>query len=165
MLRQATVEDISNSRVTKRHGRIIVVTRYYPRFLKKPLITEYEGNLAPTKELLTEFKDAEREIGDHNAAFEQVDYEAKFTLNDEGLARLEELSIAAQAEEIYFVCHCAMGQKCHREILMRMAAEFYSAPVARTYFDYKKLLSRGLGALRKSERKKKSSQVEDQVEE
>ena len=60
MIKQATVEDIANLRVTKRYGLIVVCTRYYPRFLKRKLVDEYFRVLAPTKELLTEFKSAKK---------------------------------------------------------------------------------------------------------
>lgn len=52
MLKQARVEDISKNRITKSHDHIVVVTHYYPRFLKRKLIDKYIKELAPTRELL-----------------------------------------------------------------------------------------------------------------
>jgi uncharacterized protein YeaO (DUF488 family) len=129
--------------VTKRHGRIYVVTRYYPRFLKKNLIDAYYGVLAPTKELLAEFKEREDAMdGDHDGAFEAVDYESKFTLPEEGLARLREIAAESEQTTVYFVCHCAIGQYCHREILMLLAHELFGAKIATLTHPYEKFRER-----------------------
>jgi uncharacterized protein YeaO (DUF488 family) len=136
MLKQATVEDISNMRVTKRHGKVVVTTRYYPRFLKRKLVDDYKGVLAPTKALLTEFKAKEEEVGDHDKAFEDVDYESKFTLDEAGEAELRDLSDLARTQDVYLVCHCRLGQRCHRDILLMIAKEKFDAPVGRIYLEY-----------------------------
>jgi uncharacterized protein YeaO (DUF488 family) len=136
LIKQATVEEISNLRVTKRHGLIVVVTRYYPRFLKRKLINEYDGVLAPSRELLREFKNREEELGgDHDRAFEDVSYESKFNLSEEGFARLREYAALASSQDVYFVCHCRLGQRCHRELLLMLAASM-GAPVGRVYLPY-----------------------------
>ena len=142
MIKQARVEDISNRRITRVHGRIIVVTHYYPRFLKSQLIDEYFKSLAPSRELLTEFKEAEEKLGDSNLAFEQIDYENKFWLSENGFAELQSLAIEAQTKTIYFVCHCPIGQRCHREILMVIANELYGAPVGKLHFPWEKFRAR-----------------------
>jgi uncharacterized protein YeaO (DUF488 family) len=136
LIKQATVEDISNSRITKRHGRIVVVTRYYPRFLKRKLVDDYEGVLAPSKALLTEFKKREDEMGDdHDGAFEDISYESKFELSESGIAKLREYAALAATQDVYFVCHCRLGQRCHRELLLLMAKQM-GAPVGRVYMEY-----------------------------
>lgn len=142
MLKQATVEDISNRRITKIHGRIVVVTHYYPRFLKRNLIDDYARELAPTRELLTEFKEAERASGDHDGAFAVIDYESKFNLSKAGYDTLEKLARESAARPVYLVCHCTIGQCCHREILMLIARERYGAPVARIHKSYDTFLKR-----------------------
>jgi len=143
MIRQASVEDISNERVTKRHGRVVVVTRYYPRFLKKKLIDDYFVVLAPPKELLREFKDKEEKMdADHDGAFEAMHYESKFTLSEEGLAVLQELAEESKKRPIYLVCHCKLGQYCHREILMLAARELFGASIAKVHHPYLTILKR-----------------------
>ena len=139
MIKQATVEDVSNSRITKRHGRIVVTTRYYPRFLKRKLVDDYEGVLAPTKALLTEFKAREEELGElekaHDQAFEDVVYESKFNLSEAGFAKLREYVALSSHQDVYFVCHCKLGQRCHRELLL-MIAKTMGAAVGRIYLKY-----------------------------
>lgn len=136
MLKQATVEDISNNRITKRHGRIIVTTRYYPRFLKKKFVDEYLPILAPTKELLAQFKDLEAELADHDRAFEEVEYEHLFTLDEGARDVLKTLSDLSREQDVYLVCHCKLGQRCHREIVMVLARALFDAPVGRVYHAY-----------------------------
>lgn len=136
MLKQARVEDISKNRVTKLHGHIVVVTHYYPRFLKRKLIDEYIKELAPSRELLTEFKDIEKSAGDHNQGFEAMNYQSKFTLSESGLAELARLSSLAMTKDVYLICHCAVGQCCHRELLMMIAKEQFGASVSRIYQSY-----------------------------
>jgi uncharacterized protein YeaO (DUF488 family) len=143
MIRQATVEDISNERVTKRHGRVVVVTRYYPRYLKKKLIDDYFAVLAPPKPLLHEFKEREVQMNaDHDGAFEAIDYESKFTLSEAGLALLQEISAESARRPVYFVCHCKLGQRCHREILMLAARELFGATIGKVYLEYPVILER-----------------------
>lgn len=136
MLKQATVEDVAHRRITKLHGKIVVVTQYYPRFLKRNLIHDYVRALAPTRALLTEFKASEKAQGDHDLGFESVDYESKFSLDQAGLAALRELSEAARSGDVYLVCHCRLGQRCHRELLLIAAHTLFHAPVARVYLEY-----------------------------
>lgn len=141
MFKQATVEDVANKRITRLHGRIVVTTHYYPRFLKSNLIHDYMKSLAPTRDLLTEFKEAEDRVG-HDEAFLAVDYENRFWLSDEGLTDLQALAIEALDKTIYLVCHCPVGQKCHRELLMVMAEKLFGAPIGRLSFDWKTFRSR-----------------------
>ncbi len=142
MFKQATVEDVSNSRITKRHGHVAVVTRYYPRYLKKTLHDEYIGELAPTKALLEEFKAKEDETRDHDKAFDDVAYEEKFTLSQEGLEQLKRLAEIASTKTVYLVCHCKIGQRCHREVLMVIAEALYGAKIGKLHFSWKTIRDR-----------------------
>lgn len=136
MLKQARVEDISKNRITKLHGHIVVVTHYYPRFLKRKLLDEYVKDLAPTKELLTEFKATEKAEGDHDQSFETMNYESKFTLSEFGLSELARLSTLSKDKDVYLVCHCTVGQRCHRELLLMIAKEKFGAPIAKVHQQY-----------------------------
>lgn len=142
MLRAATVEDISKRRITKTHGGIYVVTRFYPRFLKSQMIDAYYGSLAPTKELLKEFKDKEEELGHHDQAFEAIDYESKFTLPKEAVAVLGELAAASHDKHIHLVCHCDLKQYCHRELLFLIAEEHFGAKIPKLSHGYEKFRKR-----------------------
>lgn len=136
MIRQASIEQIANRGINKFHGHIVVVTRYYPRFLKKNLMHEYRSELAPTKGLLKEFKAAEKECGNHDEGFIQVDYENKFELDESGLHSLKELSDLSAEKTVYLVCHCKVGQYCHRELLLLMAEKLFGAKISKVSFPY-----------------------------
>jgi uncharacterized protein YeaO (DUF488 family) len=140
MLHQATVTDIKNKRVTKLHGTIVVVTRFYPRFLPRNLVNEYFSELAPNKKLLDEFKKMEKNLDDHNQAFEDVDYESKFQISSSGIEILREL--AASDRPVYLICHCKIGDYCHREILLLIAEKLCGAKISRVHFPWKKIRER-----------------------
>jgi uncharacterized protein YeaO (DUF488 family) len=149
MIKQCTVEDLKNNRVTKQHGQIILITRYYPRFLKKNLFHEYQPCLAPTRELLKEFKNCEKTLFEadprsldaaHNLAFEQMNYESKFTLSEEGLAEIDRLSQLSRSSQnggqVFLACHCPVGIRCHRELLMIIGEALFGAKIARLHFPW-----------------------------
>ena len=143
MFRAATVQDISNSRITRQHGKIVVVTRFYPRFLKRKLVDEYFAVLAPSKTLLSEFKASEKTEGDHDKGFFAIDYENKFTLEPEALEVLRELSEESQARNVYLVCHCTLKQCCHRDLLFLIAEKHFGAKIPTlpyAYSDFRKRL-------------------------
>lgn len=142
MLKQARVEDIAKNRITKLHGHIVVVTHYYPRFLKRKLIDEYIKDLAPTRELLTEFKESEKSSGDHDDSFQKMDYESKFSLSEAGLSELARLSSLSKDKDVYLVCHCAIGQCCHRELLLMIAKDKFGASVGKIHHDYSQFKNR-----------------------
>lgn len=142
MIKQATVEDIKANRVTKRHGYIAVVTHYYPRYLKKKLIDEFNPSLAPSRDLLKEFKEKEHEIDDHNRAFDLIEYEEKFSLTTFGIDELRRISEVSHERDVYLVCFCQVGQRCHREILMILASVLYGARISRLHFTWDKFRAR-----------------------
>jgi uncharacterized protein YeaO (DUF488 family) len=142
MLRQGTVEDIKNKRITRRHGHLVAVTRFYPRYLKRNLLDEYDINLAPPRELLDEFKNQERASGEHDQAFDDINYEAKFTLTAEGIASLNRLTMLSQDHDVYLICHCKVGTRCHREILMVLAQELFQAKISKLHFPWQTFRAR-----------------------
>src|SRR5688572_2952026 len=125
MLYRASVQDIKDKRVTRRSGYLAVVMQYYPRFLKKEMIDEYVHTLAPDRVLFTEFKERDRALKDHDAAFAGVDYENRFTLTDEGLANLERLSELSCERDVILVCQCLPVEKCHADLLLLLAKKHF----------------------------------------
>ena len=136
MLKQASIADLKLSGLDKNNNHLVVVTRYYPRYLKKSAIHEYLGSLAPPKELLHEFKAAEKERHDHDEGFTGIDYERKFDLSPEGYADLHRLSERSQGQSVYLICHCSRDQYCHRELLLLMAQHYFQAIIGRLSHDY-----------------------------
>lgn len=127
MLYRISVQDIKEKKITRRFGYLAVVMQYYPRFLAKTLIDEYCHDLAPDRALFTEFKEMEKTLGDHNLAFDRVEYEKRFRLSDLGIQALERLSALSTDRNVYLACQCAPLQKCHGDLLLLLAKNHFHA--------------------------------------
>jgi uncharacterized protein YeaO (DUF488 family) len=140
MIKQGSLEELRSGVIKKSDGWLCLTTRYYPRFLKPGEIDEYVSDLAPSKKLLTEFKNKSARVG-HDEAFEAVDYQLKFTLNEKGHAHLKMLTDLGKARDVYILCYCARGLYCHREMLLLLARDRYGAeigPLTHAYPDFLK---------------------------
>lgn len=107
-----------------------------------------EKVLAPSAELLDDFKNAEHNLkekcflGDvaaHNRAFEVADYEKRFRKqienNGEALARLREIVELSRQKNVWLVCFEGRKKKCHRHILLEICKERFGAEVEGDDFD------------------------------
>lgn len=128
MLKTATIHEIATRLLTKRHGHLIVTTRYYPRGLPRQAIHEYISALSPSKPLLRDFKTTAKRTG-HNAAFKYVHYLQRFVLSATGVEELRRISELSKQKDVYLACYCSRTEMCHRELLLLMAHELYGAPI------------------------------------
>lgn len=133
MLRRACVADIRSNKVSLADGEILVAMRYYPRFLRKALITEYLSELSPSKELLRDFKEREKSLGDHNLAFEDVRFEERFKLSPTGWRQLELIAERGREKTVFLVCQCSTEQKCHCDLLLALAQYHFGADAEQTW--------------------------------
>jgi uncharacterized protein YeaO (DUF488 family) len=136
MLRRASVSDVENGRVSREKSYLIVVMRFYPRFLKRDLVDEYVRALAPPAELFTEFKAKDRKLANHNQAFYLVKYEDRFDLSAEGRERLLEVVNLGKERDVVLICQCRDFDRCHCDLLLLWARERFSARVSGLIFDY-----------------------------
>lgn len=127
MLRQASTADLTAGRVTRKGGLVVVTMRTYPRQITKAMRDEYIVDLSPDPALFRAFKDAERRLFDHDGAFGQVGYEARFYLGSSGVSELSRLARIAGERDVYLICQCAVGQRCHRELLLLSARHAFDA--------------------------------------
>ena len=130
MLYRFAVKELKAGALQRRYGYSVIVMQYYPRFVKKELVDEYLRTLAPERELFSEFKALDRELGDHDLAFEKVHYEERFSLStagDEDLRRLSELSAT---QDVYLFCQCEATEHCHADLLLLAARHRHSAAIA-----------------------------------
>lgn len=147
MLRQCALEDITEGKITREQGYLVVCMHFYPRYLKKELRDEYQHLLAPSEALLKEFNEMKKKLGDHNAAFRVVRYEDKFRLVPEALDELKRLSELASQKDVYVACLCGTGERCHRDLLLMIAAQKFQAPTEKPRYPYPsfaKRLEKGL---------------------
>ncbi len=77
-----------------------------------------------------------RKHHDHNGAFQSVGFEEKFFLEPEGLHQLRRLSKLAEKKDVYLICQCAPGRRCHRELLLILARRLFRAPAEKPCHDY-----------------------------
>lgn len=142
MLTQTSVAEVKKGSIPRDTSHIVITMRYYPRFLRKEMRDEFVCDLAPTKDLLSKFNSAQKSLGNHNAAFAEVDYENTFNLPPSGYAHLRRLSELSHTKDVYFVCICAAGEMCHREMLMLLGKELYGAPIGEVFHKYPDIVKR-----------------------
>ena len=149
MLRQASAKEIRSGEVDRRDGHIAIVMCFYPRGLRRELRDEYIRRLAPDEPLFREWKAIELKAG-HDAAFRLTRYEKRFHLGPEALEDLKRLSALAKVKDVYLVCQCAIGERCHREMLLLAAKKFFRAPADKIFHAYpdfeRRLREKSVGA-------------------
>ena len=142
MLKQASLAQVRKKELPREGSHIVITMRFYPRFLKKALRDEFIADLAPDRILLKEFNDTQKRLGDHNAAFADVDYNRRFELSQSAWQHLERLSELSHAKDVYLVCICAMGERCHREILLLVSKHLYDCQIGDVFHDYPEFMDR-----------------------
>ena len=114
-------------RTAEKPGYVVVVMRHYPRGLARETRDEYLADLAPESELFREFKERDRDSGDHDGAFDAVSYEKRFWLTSTGRSDLQRLASLSTTSDVTLVCQCDLEQKCHADLLMIMAKRMFGA--------------------------------------
>ncbi len=142
MLTQTSVAEIKNGNIPREKSHIVITMRFYPRFLRKEMRDEFCCDLAPTKDLLTKFNAAQKKLGNHNDAFAEVDYENIFNMTPAGYEHLRRLSKLSHDKDVYLVCICAAGERCHREMLMLLGNSLYGAPIGKVFHKYPDIMKR-----------------------
>jgi uncharacterized protein YeaO (DUF488 family) len=155
MLRRDSVHNIQSGRLSRKDAYLVVTMLFYPRFLKKDLINEYVHALAPPADLFTEFKKLDRQIKNHNTAFNGVNYEARFDLSAEGRAELARLSEMSHHRDVVLICVCRETDRCHCDLLLMWARHVYGAKIKGLTIQYPNFESR-LAGLSESERERPS---------
>lgn len=140
-LRQGSVPQIRKGQLTKQHGHLVIAMCFYPRGLKKELRDEYRADLAPDRILFKEFKEFQKRFG-HEAGFIQSHYEKRFSLSPNALEHLKELSELSKIKDVYLVCQCTIGERCHREMLLLTAEKLYGAAIGQVFQEYSVHLNR-----------------------
>lgn len=141
MLKQGSVSQLRRGELTKADGYLVIAMAFYPRGLKKDLWDEYRSDLAPGRDLFKDWKEVESHDG-HDAAFQKTDYEGRFQVGRRALEHLESLAKLSRTQDVYLICQCEMGERCHREILLLLAQQAFQAPVSPVFHSYEKFMSR-----------------------
>jgi uncharacterized protein YeaO (DUF488 family) len=141
-LKQASIAQVKDGAIARDNAHIVITMRFYPRFLKKELRDDFQCELAPPKELLHDFNEAQTKLNNHNLAFEESSYEKRFDLSAKGIGLLQSYSQMSKDKDVYFVCVCELGEMCHREILLLMAKRLYGARIGEVFNSYSTIASR-----------------------
>src|SRR5687767_7745897 len=115
MMKQGSVLQLRRRELLPSMGYIVIGMCFYPRGVSKEWRHEYRADLAPDRELFREWKNFEKTSG-HDAAFRLTNYETRFTLKSEALVHLD--CLCEREEDVYLICQCQVGERCHREMLM-----------------------------------------------
>lgn len=136
MLKQASVSDLITDRVNREKGYLVITMRRYPRFVNRQLRDEYLNSMSPVPELHEDWLSAKRKYNDHNGAFARSKFEERFAISPEGLEHLARLSAMSHEKDVYLVCNCQVGYKCHRELVLMVAKKWFGADAERPRNSY-----------------------------
>jgi uncharacterized protein YeaO (DUF488 family) len=141
MLKQASVQQLRSGELTREKGYIVISMCFYPRGLKKELKDEFRNDLAPTPELLKDFKHFQALEG-HEAGFEKSHYEERFQLSRRAFEYFKWLCQSSVEKDVYLVCQCELGERCHREILLLIAQKEFGTEIDKVFSSYPVFLER-----------------------
>lgn len=138
MLKQASVAQIRSGEISRQSGHIVIAMCGYPRGLKRELRDDFLPELAPTRDLLNDFKKIEKTDG-HEQAFIKSNYYSRFRLSESAGYDLRHVSELARDKDVYLVCQCEFGERCHREMLMLIARQRFGVAIAEVFHKYPEL--------------------------
>ncbi len=136
MLKQASVSDLIQDRVSRESAYVVITMRRYPRFVNRALRDEYLTCMSPEPGLFEDWLSAKRRHQDHDGAFARSRFEQRFDLPPEGFEHLARLCALAAEKDVYLVCQCHTGKRCHREFLLILARRLFKAKVEKPANDY-----------------------------
>jgi hypothetical protein len=134
------MDRVSRSRKTY----IVITMRRYPRFVNRALRDEYTSEMSPEPSLHEEWLSAKRKYNDHNGAFVRTHYERRFTISEAGFEYLKRFSELSKKKDVYFICSCRVGQRCHREMVLLLAGKWFKAKtdkITQYYPEFEKRIS------------------------
>ena len=98
-------------------GRRILITRYYPRGVKKEHFDEWVYALSPSPKLLFSYKKGEKTWNEFMWAF--ID---EIRRNDTSVEAIQALNDASKSEDITLLCYEKSGRPCHRHLVRDLVA-------------------------------------------
>lgn len=136
MLKQASVSDLISDKVSREKAYVVITMRRYPRFVNRQYRDEYVSCMSPTAKLHEDWLTAKRKHNDHDGAFARTRYEERFDFDEDDFRELERLSTLAKQRDVYFVCQCRVGMRCHREMLLILARALFGVKTDAPTKDY-----------------------------
>jgi len=98
-------------------GHRVLATRYWPRGVRGDAVDEYQSKLAPSRELIREFRKGDLSWPAFGRRYKQE-------LSTEALqSELRRLAKVASSRVITLLCYCEMETDCHRTLLREAIIE------------------------------------------
>ena len=137
MLRQASVHEIKTGKIPRKNTHVVIAMHTFPRGVAKALFDEYVASLSPGPALFNDFYAHKKNKKEpHNEAFVSCGYERRFGVPAQGLGELKRLADLSAKQDVYLVCQCKSDERCHRDLLLMMAHEWYGAKTEAPRFEY-----------------------------
>ena len=99
----------------KDDGRRILITRYYPRGVKKTHFDEWARVLAPSRELLRRYKEGKISWDQFASVFL-----SQVRANPESREAVDSLVALAARQNVTLLCYERAGSLCHRYLVEEM---------------------------------------------
>lgn len=93
-------------------GARVLITRYYPRGVKKDRFDKWEKALSPSRDLLAAYKSGEKSWDQFKKAFL-----SEMKASPESAGALRSLSLLAEAQDVTLLCYEKAGLNCHRYLV------------------------------------------------
>jgi len=97
---------------SKSDGHRILITRYYPRGVKKTHFDDWVRELAPSRDLLKDYKLGEIEWSEFEHKFQQ-----EVDSSYESIEMIYTLADLAKNESVTLLCYEKSGTPCHRYLI------------------------------------------------
>jgi len=104
-------------------GVRVLITRHYPRGVKKDRFDRRVIALSPSRELLSGYRKGEKDWGQFSKAFL-----AELRANPESLEAIRSLHALSQSQDVTLLCYERSGLPCHRYLVRDLVDS--SAPPA-----------------------------------
>ena len=108
-------------------GVRVLITRYYPRGVKKDRFDRWEKALSPSRELLAAYRGGEKSWDQFKGAFL-----SEMSASPESAEAIRALSLLAKAQDVTLLCYEKSGLNCHRylvaEVLSPRASSRATSP-------------------------------------
>jgi uncharacterized protein YeaO (DUF488 family) len=101
-------------------GHRLLVMRFWPRGVRKTAIDSWERALAPTRELLADFRNETIDWPEYARRFRQ-----EMASQPESALALQALAEHASGEAVTLLCWCKDEQRCHRSLLRDIVSELH----------------------------------------
>lgn len=108
-------KSIYHPKDNKEDGLRVLITRFYPRGVKKTHFEIWMRELAPSKKLLNEYKTNKKTWNQFIK-----DFKSELQANKDSLQAIKDLSFKAKSNDVTLLCFEKDNTPCHRHLLKKI---------------------------------------------